>query len=124
MYANDNTFLVTALSIPTVLEASSVILSRVNGCCRERGLIVNLQKTECVVFSTPRSVSSLLMIGDSDHEISVSETVKFLGVCLDRHLRWDVHINTLKKKLNGVSFMLYMLRNQVTFICHLYFCFY
>lgn len=54
-------------------------------------------------------------VGDVDNQIPVRDSVSFLGITLDKSLRWDIHIDQLRKRLNSVSFTLFMLRDQVNF---------
>lgn len=45
--------------------------------------------------------------------ISSSTHIKYLGVFIDSHLRWDFHINYLVKKLRIILFKFYQLKNRL-----------
>ena len=40
------------------------------------------------------------------------EQVKYLGMCLDKHLSWEYHINKLSKKLSRANGILAKLRHN------------
>ena len=61
---------------------------------RANKLTLNLDKTVCVVFSKTQSQEEIkLNIGN--HELVSSDTVKLLGIWIDKNLNWNRHISTL-----------------------------
>lgn len=73
--------------------------------------MMNITKTEAVVFSTDRNQTELpTMIKD---EISISSSVKFLGLYIDKHLKWNDHLEYLTKRLNSVIYTVNVLRTKV-----------
>lgn len=75
-------------------------------------MCLNLRKTRFVSFSvyqnhTP-TFSELLVKTDGRIErINGAKFVKYLGVIFDQHLRWDLHVNAVVKKMR---FLLYKIR--------------
>lgn len=68
-------------------------------------LTLNHNKTTFLSFSSyPRETFSTLRIkcGQDTVEIHASETVKYLGIVIDKHLKWNAHINYTIKKLRGL----------------------
>ncbi|XP_044751685.1 uncharacterized protein LOC123322290 [Coccinella septempunctata] len=47
--------------------------------------------------------------------VRVEADVRFLGLVLDKHLKWGPHIEQLRSRLNSTSYALFMLRSQVDF---------
>ena len=68
---------------------------------RVNGLTLNLNKTECVLFGAMgllrKDTIESIQLGDL--EIKVNDKVKFLGMWLDRELKFQYHTNHLVLKL-------------------------
>ncbi|XP_044760192.1 uncharacterized protein LOC123317652 [Coccinella septempunctata] len=47
--------------------------------------------------------------------VRVEADVRFLGLVLDKHLKWGPHIEQLRSRLNSTCYALFMLRSQVDF---------
>ena len=45
------------------------------------------------------------------HAITKLNSTKYLGLIMDQHLKWDIHINSIVKKLRCVLLKFYTLRN-------------
>lgn len=78
----------------------------------QRLLTINLEKTQYLPFSC--NISNLphftyvdIKVGGSIHHIQQVKSVKYLGIFIDRHMRWDVHIQHVVKNL---QFILYKFR--------------
>lgn len=71
---------------------------------RYNKLTLNFDKTKYLPFSSYTSGlpnMGPLKIGDS-YEIPEGESIKYLGIAIDRHLRWDLQINNVVGKLRGL----------------------
>jgi len=71
-------------------------------------LLLNFSKTNFIQFSTyqSRNVISPSIVLES-HTNKEVESTKFLGLTIDNHLNWNVHIDLLSKKLTSGIFALY-----------------
>ena len=70
-------------------------------------LTLNSDKTKYVAFSSyksglPQYKSISVQINDDVINLKESDTVKYLGVIIDCHLRWDKQINYIVKKIRGI----------------------
>lgn len=68
-------------------------------------LTLNPTKTTFLTFSSyPRVTLSDINVVDkhSALHLRLSETVKYLGVTIDRFFRWNIHINHVVRKLRGL----------------------
>lgn len=70
-------------------------------------LTLNLEKTFYVAFhcnkvTTPPFNELNVKVSNQNISIKSKEHVKYLGVYLDKHLKWNVHINYVCKKLRFV----------------------
>ena len=65
-------------------------------------LQVNSKKTEFITFSKPSlaKTTEMMTLDLCNEKIEPSHSIKYLGVHLDKHLKYDIqvkHSNTLKK---------------------------
>lgn len=72
-------------------------------------LTINYKKTTYIPFSCNKRNSpdyDKLEIYSNDYliEINSSDFTKYLGVYIDKHLRWDIHINTVAKTLRSLLY--------------------
>ena len=76
--------------------------------CDGMSLSVNTQKTYFMPFAPYKnglpSYELLQFPRSNESKINIESTqsVKYLGVAIDRHMRWDLHINKLVKKIRSL----------------------
>jgi retron-type reverse transcriptase len=71
--------------------------------CEQKELIINTEKTQFIIFKSPtRRLSKDLEIVLDNCSITPAESVKLLGVVLDRHLTFGEHIEKVVKKCTGI----------------------
>lgn len=79
-------------------------------------LTVNFDKTKYVTFCCNRSTMpnfNLISISQNNSEIIIEEatSVKYLGIEIDKFLKWNLHITNLVKKLRLFLYKIKKLRN-------------
>ena len=63
-------------------------------------LTLNMDKTECILFSSSNSNTQLhIELELGEHKLTNTNQVKFLGLWIDQKLHWNKHLNTLVMKL-------------------------
>lgn len=72
-------------------------------------LTINFEKTVFIPFTSYKaflpSFTTLQITNDSSQfQINSVESVKYLGIFIDCHLRWDVHINYTENKLRRLTY--------------------
>ena len=72
-------------------------------------LIINLTKTNCMLFSNKRGDPQIRIKLDDTHLAAVSETT-FLGVVIDNKLTWKSHIKHISNKISKSIAILRILR--------------
>ena len=96
------------------------------------GLLLNLKKTNYMLFSSQRTVQNLNLVLNNVPIQRVSEA-RFLGVIVDDKLTWTHHIKTLKSKMSRYIGIMYRIKSSIplavriqiyhSFVqCHLNFC--
>ncbi|XP_044750295.1 uncharacterized protein LOC123310729 [Coccinella septempunctata] len=70
---------------------------------------MNIKKTCYMPFSCNAAgcptFDCLHLEGDTTFEILPVKTYKYLGVIIDCHLRWDIHVNSTVKKLRSILYI-------------------
>lgn len=104
LFADDTTVFVTGNTELLARQRLSVARERVDEWFRSNRLILNKEKTHDIMF-TLREVST----DDAD-----LNNTKFLGVTLDCKLRWDMHVESVCKKLASSVFVVRSLNECVS----------
>lgn len=78
-------------------------------------LTINYNKTNYLPFTSYSNHLPNLGPLKVEESIEIPEvtSVKYLGIIIDRHLRWDVHVNNLTKKLRGLISTFKCLKNYL-----------
>ena len=73
-----------------------------------------LNKTELVIFKSPRKVFlEEIKIKLSGKRLYPSNSIKYLGIKIDRFLYWHDQVNSIAVKLNRANALLLKMRNYV-----------
>jgi len=112
-YADDTAILCTATDWDSVKVKAEEELARVKGWLDSNHLTLNISKTKFVAFSVleskqPRFDSIKISQSESIEKVN---TIKYLGVMIDQHLRWDVHASYTAQKIRKAIYIFYNLRN-------------
>lgn len=68
--------------------------------------VLNADKTYTVKFLSSKALIYPLHLTYANQTLTVMDTIKFLGLCLDGHLSWKTHTNVLVRKLSSVCFVM------------------
>ena len=96
VYADDSCALIGGTDLNFMFRRMNQVLEQLAAWGRKCGLKFNAAKTEAILFSRDNpnkrkfKIPSLVMEGK---RVALSDTVKYLGVTLDRRLHWADHIN-------------------------------
>jgi ribonuclease HI len=96
VYADDSCALVGGTDLGWMFQRMNQVLMQLEAWGKTCGLRFNPQKTEAVLFSRDNPSKRKFKIPDlklGGKKIELKETVKYLGVTLDRKLHWDRHVN-------------------------------
>ena len=74
----------------------------------------NVEKTELVIFKSPRKVlSDEIKIKLTGKRLYPSNSVKYLGVRTDKFLHWHDQVNNIAVKLNRANGLFLKIRNYI-----------
>ena len=109
-YADDLAILVRGSFIDTLMEVMQSALETTESWCRDAGLSINPRKTELVVFTRKYKLGTIRGPILGDVRLAPAESVKYLGVILDRKLLWREH---LENRCRSVISYFWMCRRAV-----------
>ena len=80
-------------------------------------LSVNFSKTCCMLITSRHISENEFNVIFNDINLEFKPYVKFLGVLLDKNLRFDVHTQMIRKKISKSIGILYKIKNLVPYSC-------
>lgn len=122
-YADDTVLIFTENTWDAVYKTAESDVKKVQHWLDKHKLHLNISKTKFLTFSiladtqpqqTKIKVHSETCTTENNcscSEIEKTKEVKYLGVVVDEHLRWQQHVTYLINKLRKVNFKLYQLRS-------------
>ena len=115
-FADDTVIMYTAENWNELKTIAEGDLKIVKSWFDEMYLTINFDKTKFIPFSCNRAnipAYSHLRIIIENREFAIYKTnsVQYLGIEIDRFLRWDVHVNNLIKKLRSIIFKFRQLKS-------------
>lgn len=115
-YADDTNIVVSGDDLSSVVENTSTAFEAVNLWCEDNFLNLNVNKTEIIFFCTDHSrINFPSVIDIQTYNLSVSDSVKFLGIHVDKSLKWNRHVDYLNRKLASVLYSINVIKYQVGF---------
>jgi exonuclease III len=95
----------------TIQQDMDKILGFING----QRLLLNPNKTHLMIAHSPHSKISLedSVTLNNGMKVPRVENIKYLGLVLDHHLKWDAHCAHLTSKLSSAAGMLWKLRRRL-----------
>ena len=100
-YADDCSALIGGTHPDNMIDAMQAVLDRLVRWGQTCGLSFNAQKTVAIMFT--RSTRSFERLVRMDGQlIPYSDTVVYLGVTLDKELKWKAHLQNKIKKAKGL----------------------
>ena len=108
-FADDTTLLFSSSNIDQLNEILETEGNKVVMWLKANKLIINLTKTNCMLFSNKQGDPQIRIKLDDTHLEALSETT-FLGVVIDNKLTWKYHIKHISNKISKSIAILRILR--------------
>jgi hypothetical protein len=100
-------------NLERMFNDAQIDLDNINKWLIANKLTINVAKTNYVIFSSIKVYTELqLRIGNKI--IQRCEYAKYLGVFLDEHLKWNIHISKLCNKIKPILLWLWRIRYCMT----------
>lgn len=125
-YADDTALVCSAYNRDSLKIQIQNDLNKVSNWLIANKLLVNSSKTKCILFfDQNKKINELQNIYKfycHSHRciyecacstIDVVDSVRYLGMIVDRFLKWDQHVIKLNKKLRQINYSLYYMKNYL-----------
>lgn len=113
LFADDSTLYMSHRDLRFLINTVNSELNNVNDWVIANKLTINLEKTNYITFHRnlikPANLEPIKLSTAILREV---DSVKFLGVMVDRQLSWLPHIQYIQKKINKQCGILYLTRNS------------
>ena len=110
-FADDTNLLYVNKNLKTIQNKINKDLKSLVTWLRANKISLNASKTELIIFRDPRKkITYDMKIKIDGKKLTPCSSVKYLGIYIDQHLNWNVHLAELKPKLSRAVGMLSKLR--------------
>ena len=106
LFADGTNILVSSNDHNELNSRVNSVLRSISEWFQNNQLVLNLNKTLIVKFTSSKFLTYPLHIAYNNRSLTITENIKLLGMYLDCHLTWKLHVDNLVKKLGSVCFML------------------
>ena len=104
LFADDTSVTITSKNISDFCSIGNSVLSEMNKWFIANKLVLNFDKTKVIKFVSNNLTKLTFHISYSSTNIEETTDIKFLGVHLDDHLNWNVHVQQLIPKLSAACY--------------------
>ena len=112
-YADDTVIFGTGKDWKAAQENMMLNLNIVHNWLAQNQLSLNVEKTYITFGLKINSVPKNIVININNKPIKRVLSTKYLGIIIDCHLRWDVHVQSV---INKTRYLLYIFRKISTFM--------
>ena len=138
MYADDTTLFSTYdkfetiddKNIETIENNINKELSLIVTLLHRNKLLINTTKTKMTIFHTPHCEVTYPRIKINNSSVEVVDEFKFLGIFIDKHLKWSTHTEFIANKISKYTGVINRLKHTLpprilltlynTLILHIY----
>ncbi len=116
-YADDTQFVHTGTvdALPHLLTAAQATLSLAKAYFNKNGLLLNENKTQCIFVGSRaivKKIPSNTTVNFDNTSITTCKHVKSLGVHLDSHVTFDIHVNETHRKVMAILLFLNTVKDK------------
>lgn len=112
LFADDTSILSSDKSRASLVHKMNTEIEHIDCYYRNNNLLINISKSNIMKFSCHEENESLYVKLEGK-SLEQQEHVKFLGVYIDCHLKWDKHINVLCSRLSTMCYVIRQLSSIV-----------
>jgi hypothetical protein len=108
LFADDTSLFYSAKDLNHNITELNSSLTEVLDWCNRNKLTLNIDKTHYILIKNYQNKFSLVNdVKMGETVLSEVDSIKFLGVTLDKTLNWSIHINNLRLQILKVSGLIY-----------------
>lgn len=114
MYADDLSLLVSNKCKKSLIDDCNNVLMKVSDFFNTHKLYFNTDKTTLVQFHNRQKLCDPINVNIDKDVIESTESVKFLGLCIDKHLNFKLHCKSIIGNLHRMAYLFINLRKVLT----------
>ena len=116
-YADDSQVLLSdsVENLETLKERAELVLLKIKEYFLRKGLLMNASKTQCMFIGTSQYLNMIpnnIKIKCGNEEIISSNQVKNLGLYMDKHMTFNIHIDEISRKVSGILMYLNRIKDN------------
>ena len=100
LFADDTALFASSNNYVSLKKIINVEVKKIENWLLENKLSLNLKKSYTIIFGEKRKKNKPISIFINNTKISNQNTVKYLGVTIDKHLKWKPHIDELTSNVS------------------------
>jgi hypothetical protein len=110
-FADDTSIFITGNNANDVKNKINATIDALTNWCEMNRLIINKEKTVAISFRQPQKVQvESPQVKMQDTVINYTEHIKFLGLWLDKNIKWSMHTQQLATKLCKICFAIRVIK--------------
>lgn len=114
-YADDTVVICNGNSWGEVYEKTKLEINKIKSWLDSHFLKLNISKTKYIAFAPtnaglPKTFENIEIINCDDVIVNTRE-IKYLGVLVDQHLKWQEHVQYINRRLRKSIYKFFTLRN-------------
>ena len=114
LFADDSCFYYTHKNVIDLINVINNELVLINDWFISNKLTLNIKKSHCIIFKRKLNIpSNLPKITISNNNLEFVDDTLFLGIIIQCDLKWTLHIQSIKNKLNKYSSIIYQTRHSL-----------
>lgn len=110
-FADDTSCIVSRPDMMGLSQTSSKVVHDMVLWCENNELKLNVNKTGLMLFKN--NLEGSIYVSLKGKSIEQINSIKFLGITLDKELRWTEHINQLVKTMNSACCVIRYIKDQL-----------
>ena len=113
-FADDTNLLHFSKSITKLNKYVNLDMKNLTDWLNANKISVNVQKTELVIFKHQRKkLDSEVNVKLNRRQLFLTDSVKYLGIKVDKNLNWKHHVSDIVIQLNRANALLFKIGNLV-----------
>ena len=124
LFADDTNIYFDSYDLKSIEKIVNEELKKLTLWLNVNRLALNVSKTNFVIFRANKPLYHNVTLIMNKKALEQKDHVKYLGVLVDEHLRWDYHINHVAKKIGRGVGILSKLRQYLNpkMLTNVYYC--
>jgi len=106
LYADDLVLYFSSESFEYIQKNLKIEIENLCKWCATHGMIINREKTKCMLLTPPRCVNKTMQLHINNEAIEQVATFKYLGIQIDAQLNFNEHYEEVCQKMSSRTHLL------------------